>query len=312
MKTKILLTTVSAFFILHSAFAQGALTPPGPPAPTMKTLNQIEPRLPISSAPFIIFTSGSYYLTTNLTVSTGGAIAITVSGVTFDLNGFTISSTTPNAVSGGSAIQISSGLSDITIANGHIRSGVTNNGSGVFSGSGFSAGVSYIGSTAPVNVLVSKVSVSGCLTNGIELGRGDATVVEACTARTIGGDGITASTIKSCVATDCGNYAIYGDQVSDCRGSSVGNAGIGIYADTALNCYGFGTGSGTGISAVNAQNCHGWDSGNGYGVYVYGTASGCFGYSGIGTGLYAFIGSVCRGTTAGGTPFNITHNVNSF
>ena len=45
MKTKILLTTVSAFFILHSAFGQVTLTPPGAPAPTMKSLDQIDAKL---------------------------------------------------------------------------------------------------------------------------------------------------------------------------------------------------------------------------------------------------------------------------
>lgn len=52
---------------LSTAFAQGSLTPPpGAPAPTMITLQQIEPRTPISSVPFTITTPGSYYLTTNL------------------------------------------------------------------------------------------------------------------------------------------------------------------------------------------------------------------------------------------------------
>ena len=69
--------------------AQGSLTPPGAPAPTMKTLNQVEPRTPISSAPYTISQSGSYYLTTNLT-SSGHGIIITTNGVTLDLMGFTI------------------------------------------------------------------------------------------------------------------------------------------------------------------------------------------------------------------------------
>ena len=56
--------------------AQGSLTPPGPPALTMKTLQQVEPRVPISSAPFTISQPGSYYLTTNLTVSGGDAITL--------------------------------------------------------------------------------------------------------------------------------------------------------------------------------------------------------------------------------------------
>jgi hypothetical protein len=45
--------------------AQGSLTPPGAPAPAMKTLAQIEPRTPIASAPFTISAPGSYYLTTH-------------------------------------------------------------------------------------------------------------------------------------------------------------------------------------------------------------------------------------------------------
>src|ERR1700753_1472427 len=81
---------------LHSALAQGNLTPPGAPGATMKSLDQIEARTPISSTSFVISAPGSYYLTTNLTMTgdekNTNAISITVSGVTLDLNGFTISS----------------------------------------------------------------------------------------------------------------------------------------------------------------------------------------------------------------------------
>src|SRR6266436_4671626 len=84
-----------ALFLLPSAlcllpsglFAQGSLTPPGAPAPTMKTLQQIEPRTPISSVPVSILNSGSYYLTDNLEVSYGDAIFISANNVTVDLNG---------------------------------------------------------------------------------------------------------------------------------------------------------------------------------------------------------------------------------
>ena len=49
--------------------AQGSLTPPGAPAETMKTLEQVEPRTPVSSLPFTITQSGSYYLTTTLALA---------------------------------------------------------------------------------------------------------------------------------------------------------------------------------------------------------------------------------------------------
>src|SRR5688572_18815184 len=77
----------SSFFILPSAFGQGSLTPPGPPSPTFKTLQQVEPRAPITNLPFTISQPGSYYLTTNLTSATTG-ITIAASGVTLDLLGF--------------------------------------------------------------------------------------------------------------------------------------------------------------------------------------------------------------------------------
>jgi len=70
--------------------AQGPLTPTGVPGVTMKTLQQIEPRTPISSAPYVITAPGAYYLTTNL-VSAGHGIVVQAPNVTLDLMGFTVS-----------------------------------------------------------------------------------------------------------------------------------------------------------------------------------------------------------------------------
>ena len=61
------------------------------PGRQMKTLSQIEPRTPISSLPFTISQSGSYYLSTNLTGVSGlHGIYIATGNVTLDLTGFTI------------------------------------------------------------------------------------------------------------------------------------------------------------------------------------------------------------------------------
>jgi hypothetical protein len=78
-------------------FGQGALTPPGSPAPTMRSLSEIEPRTPIPggivTTIFTISRSGSYYLTGNRTNTTASSYGILVNAndVVIDLNGFTLS-----------------------------------------------------------------------------------------------------------------------------------------------------------------------------------------------------------------------------
>lgn len=300
---------------LSTTFAQGSLTPPAPgPGPSMKTLTQIEPRTPISSAPFTISQPGAYYLTGNVTVSPfNNAITIATNSVTLDLNGFTISTASVGA--SGTGISINSGLRNITIANGFVQGGITNNGSGVYSGGGFMNGISYSG-TPPANVLASHISVSGCLFTGIYLGIGDSTVVESCTVRTVGGYGISASTVKASAALDCGNTAITGNQVSDCQGQVSGNStgvsgqnilnctgisvtGSGLFATyTAENCYGQSCGNGVGIGAATALNCYGI-SNTGTGVYAYNITQSCYGYSTNYTGIRTGIAENCYGISAG-------------
>jgi hypothetical protein len=82
-------SAISIFFTIsiltmRQTFAQGILTPPGAPTPTMKTLDQIEARTPISSLPFTITGPGSYYLTKSLNVTTGNGITINAVQVTVE------------------------------------------------------------------------------------------------------------------------------------------------------------------------------------------------------------------------------------
>ena len=312
---------------LSTVFAQGSLTPPGAPAPTMKSLDQIEARTAITNTASLVTISqpGSYYLTHNLTVSSGDGIDINTNGVTLDLNGFTISSTAASAT--GTGILLNSRLSDITIFNGHIRGGVTNNGSGVYSGSGFAIGIYYSGSS-PANVIVSRVTVSGCLSYGINLAVSDTTLVDSCVVQTVGSAGIYANNIRSSTALDCGGNAIYGAVVSGCYGACSGN-GDGVHGNLVQNCTGISAGigygvianytahdcygssqSGYGVYADTALNCYGYSPGSGTGLRANQVANTCYGTSSSGTGLSAYIANSCRGTSTSGTAQSISYKYN--
>ena len=317
-------------------FAQGSLTPPGAPAPTMKSLDQIEARTPISSLPFVISSGGGYYLTKSLNVSSGNAITIAASGVTVDLNGFEITSSEGSPSHSG--ILINSGLANIRITNGSIRGSVTFNGS-TFSGSGFANGIQTTGST-PTNAHVSDVAVAGCLSQGINLG--GAGLVESCTVNTIGGTGISADNVIYCEAYVCGSVCISassnvtgcnagaastafaaiqsGGMVTGCYASGFprtsqatiatqiardcyaiadGGAGDALYANTAENCNGFAYGTGSGIHCYQAAiNCYGTSSGTATAVNVAGgTAQNCYALAGTGTGLVADMAINCEAIT---------------
>ncbi len=295
-------------------FAQGSLTPAGAPAPTMKTLDQIEPRTAITNTSSLVTISqpGSYYLTHNLTVASGDGIDIITNGVKLDLNGFTISST--SATASGTAILLNGGsaaLKNITILNGSIQSGFTNNGSGTYSGGGFDRGIEYISSAYPSTVSVSGCNVSGCYSFGIDLGLGGS-VVEACKVKTVGSSGIVASVVRQCVVKDCGgsfNAAIYAEVVSDSEaeytgyGSSaaisaktvqhclglassfnIANSSYGISGTTVINSEGDSYGGGTGISAAIANNSYG-SSSYGTGLVITDSANNCSGHSPYGIGI---------------------------
>src|SRR3989440_1246959 len=126
----ILIFGLFALILVPSAIPKGTLPPPGAPAPTMKRLDEVEPRTNLQASPasagvdttnpnyhFIINQPGSYYLSANLGVTKTNGIQISAEGVTLDLNGFQISRTTG---SGGSGILIASGGHRASVRNGSI------------------------------------------------------------------------------------------------------------------------------------------------------------------------------------------------
>jgi len=338
MKRLLLLTALT---LPSLVFAQGVLTPPpGAPAPTMKSLDQIEPRTPVGQVGgsfdlIAISEPGSYVLLGNVTVTAGDAIAITAGNVTLDLNGFRLSSSEKTPT--GAAISIGGGIDNVTVRNGHIRSSsrldmdlatpqfVT--------GAGFKSGIAADIGTKSINV--ESVEVSGVIA-GIKVSRAKLSIVRNCTVTNcesgIGADWVTDCNVDYCAGaaiqsytaancravtygTDSSDEAISTQVATNCYGRSTG--GRGLYAGIcATNCFGSSTES-NGIRAVNALACTGVSQSNiglyansaenslgssttGYGLYAT-TASNCIGDSGSSTGLFASNATNCTGASGSGT-----------
>ena len=217
MKAQLLLAAVG-LFTTGFALAQGPLTPPATPAPTMKTLTEVEPRIAINAANtpgdadslFKITQPGSYYLTGNISgVANKDGIEIAASGVTLDLNGFDLLGVT------GSSYGVRAGsLTNIAVVNGSVRNW------GIY-------GV-YLGNAS--NSCLEGVRASGNLLGGIYSGsRGTITNCSADGNTEYGIVAFPGSTVTNCSAsnnTGYGIYALSGSTVTNCTASN--NTGDGI------------------------------------------------------------------------------------
>jgi parallel beta-helix repeat protein len=226
-----LVLVLSAFqFFSFSAFPQGSLTPPGPPAPIMKTLDQLdaklEKRIPIDATntpgdanyEFIVTQPGSYYFPGNIGVAKTNGIRVTVSEVTIDLQGFRLFR---SGGAGGNGVEIPSTAHDFVLENGSI--------------SGFANGTSCPDGVGSVRAGTFRyLTASNCSSFGLQAGNGWR--VENCSARDNAGAGMlvgNGSVVKDCAFTNnagLGGGLATGSEcvIAHCNATAnLGNAGIG-------------------------------------------------------------------------------------
>ena len=112
----LVLAALVAFSVIGYA---GSLEPSAGPGPTMKTLAEIEPGTPISSVPYIISESGSYYLCANAQTTSNmfSGITIWASNITLDLKGLSL---VGDGTEGRHGVFIEGDYKNITIRNGTI------------------------------------------------------------------------------------------------------------------------------------------------------------------------------------------------
>lgn len=277
---------------LGTSLIAGPLNPPsGPVASSYKTLTEVEPRSPISSAitpgdadsVYRISASGSYYLTGNITGQSGKhGIEIDADNVTLDLCGFELTGAA-NSLDG---VNIESGLSGITVRDGAIRNwgesgvdavGGPNARNCLFEGLRLSnnstAGDFYALDMGGGSTALNCVAI-GSLGSGI---RGnDGCIIIGCTATSLAGDGIVcgAGTVRDCLARGCGidGIRVGGSVVTGCTSTANAYSGIALNSDShaygnTVSSNGWGywlVGSGNRLDSNHA-------SGNNYGIYVNGT-----------------------------------------
>lgn len=269
--------------------AQGPLTPPGPPAPTMKSLGQIEPRTPISSLPYTITQPGSYYLTTNLVGGATNGITVAANDVTIDLGGFVLDG---NGVAF-SGIALPNAQTNLVVRNGVVKR--WNGAAGVEAFNTYNAHVEGVqasgnggdGLRTGFGSRVKDCAASGNGGSGFRLNANSALIHSV--ARLNGAAGIL--TDNGCVVQGCtaaGNQAYgisvgVGCAVSDCSAQANQSDGIVAVQQAAI------------FHCASSQN-----AGNGIYALLRSEIGSCVMSDNGGRGLYAGGSTVVKDCTARG------------
>jgi Right handed beta helix region len=308
-----LLAFISAFPLFSfSAFSQGSLTPPGTPAPTMKTLDQVEARTIVNAAntpgnatnTFIISQPGSYYLTGNITGASGKhGISIQANDVTLDLNGFALISGGGGAFRG---VNVPAAQTNLCVRNGSVR-GWTDGGVRADADVTLAEKLLLANNAGATGLAVGNGSlIKDCVASGNGTGfvANDRTQVISCISTVNTGNGFTCTsyvTIIDCTSSRNGADGIHtGSTCNIIRCSATHNipSGYGIRAgsDCAItNCTAGDNGSdGIGVDSFNVVQSSVCSGNGGAGIHMIGFTNRIDGNFARNNASYG-INSACQG-----------------
>ena len=293
------------FATVLSAFGQGSLTPPGAPAPTMKTLDEVEPRRLIKVLPFTIGSSGSYYLTGSLTgVSGNHGITVNAHNVRIDLNGFELIGAAGSSTSG---VFIGGGITNVAIRNGTIRNWTSHGVNGAGNHDVRVENVIARNNGGNGLLLDEKALVLNCLAEGnVNIGiyvLKNSIVKNSQAIATTGSPGNGFQLATNCAMSDCTAGANFGNGI-------VMGAGGALYgcASSSNTLDGFNLSDGSSIaSSIAYQNgINGGATPNSSGIRVSFncTVSNCVANGNTGSGLTVSSGSFNNGPNVTNSVFN--------
>lgn len=279
MNTKYSVIACSALVLAAGTLVvAGPLSPvAGPVASTYKTLNEVEPRIAISSANtpgdansvYRISNPGSYYLTGNVVGQIGkdAVILIAADNVTLDLGGYTIvcTETPPQSVA------------QYGVNSGVVKGATVRNGKIAF------AGTSHIAMSNSVGTRIEGIYGFSASEGAISVGAG-ATVVD-CTVIQAGSQGINAeqgSVIRNCTVQGTGD-----------NGITVTRGVIDGCSVTGAGAYGFSLGEGSTVTSSTASGCN-----YGFGAVSKSRFVNCVATGSTNNGIVAGFGGVVEGSTA--------------
>ncbi len=227
-KTKVTvgILALAALVIFSISVYAGKLEPSKPPGPTMKTLDEVEPRIPVQSlggsanAKYMIKQPGSYYLTGDVVVlaTNEHGIAVEVNDVTINLEGYSLIGPGPGTSHG----VYMDGRRNVEVCNGTVRRFGR---SGIYEADGI-----YGRNHRVVNV---RTLSNGWL--GIQLA-GEGNLVQDCTSAGNGSTGIFggyASTLTGNTIYENQGYGVSAGRGCTLTGNTIyNNDDAGILADS--------------------------------------------------------------------------------